>query len=178
MRKWHRLVSLPAFVFLLVVSISGLVLQVQSFFNDDEEKSEQLKSQNSKIFLKSSMDYSSKLEAAQKVLLSKIGNVDIKKIEVELRQTPPIFSFYVDQTHPKVFQINSETGQILSEKDDNADNFWIKLHSGEIFGDAGRSTGIFSGLALLFLTLSGFWVYVQMFRRRPKVGPALKRFFW
>lgn len=178
MRKWHRWLSIPALIFLIVVSISGLILQVQGFLNEDEEKTEQLENQKSKILLSSALNYSGTVEAAQKILISKTGDVVIKKIEIEFRQDPSVVSVYTDEKIPRIFQIDAKSGQIISEKLDNSDKFWIKLHSGELYGDFGRSTGIFSGLALLFFSISGFWIYFQMYKRRPKQGPLWKRIFW
>lgn len=178
MRKWHRWLSVPALIFLIIVSISGLVLQVQGFLNEDEEQREQLDNQKSKILLSSAMNYSETLETAQKIILRKAGDIKIKKIEMEFRQEPSTVSVYTDEESPRIFQINTKTGQIISEKLDNSNKFWIKLHSGELYGDFGRSTGIFSGLALLFFSISGFWIYFQMFKRRPKQGPLWKRIFW
>ncbi len=178
MRKWHRWISLPALLFLLILSTSGLVLQVQGYLNDDEENSEKLEQQKSRIKLSSLHDYATKFELAQKAVLSKSGDVEIKKFEVELRHSPPMISLYTDETHPRIFQVNAETSQIISEKLDDTDRFWVKLHSGELLGDAGRGMGVFAGLSLLFLTVSGFWIYLQMYRRRPKSGPRWKIFFW
>lgn len=178
MRKWHRWLSVPALIFLITISISGLVLQVQGFLNEDEERNEQLDHKKSKIFLSSALNYSGNLEAAQKIILSKTGDVQIKKIELDFRQEPSIVSVYTDEKDPRIFQVNTKTGQIISEKPDDSSNFWIKLHSGELYGDFGRSTGIFSGLSLLFFSISGFWIYFQMFKRRTKQGPLWKRIFW
>ena len=40
------------------------------------------------------------------------------------------------------------------------------LHSGESFGPLGTIVGTMSGLSLLFFTVSGLWMYLQMFRAR------------
>ena len=87
---------------------------------------------------------------AQKILINKTGDIEVKKIEIEFRQDPSIVSVYTDEKSPRIFQIDAKSGQIISEKLDNSDKFWIKLHAGELYGDFGRSTGIFFGLALLF----------------------------
>ncbi len=178
MRKWHRWLSIPALIFLIITSISGLVLQVQGFLNEDEEHAEQLDHQKSKTLLSSALNYADNLKAAQKIILSKTGDVEIKKIELEFRQEPSVVSVYTDEKEARVFQVDTTTGQIVSEKFDDSSNFWMKLHSGELYGDFGRSTGIFSGLSLLFFSISGFWIYFQMFKRRPKEEPIWKRIFW
>jgi hypothetical protein len=51
------------------------------------------------------------------------------------------------------------------------------LHSGEEFGPVGTAVSILSGLALMFFSLSGLWLYVQMWRARK--DRALKPgWFW
>lgn len=51
------------------------------------------------------------------------------------------------------------------------------LHSGEEFGLVGTVIALLSGLALVFFTLSGMWLYVQMWRSRAK-RQARPRWFW
>ena len=51
------------------------------------------------------------------------------------------------------------------------------LHSGETFGALGTAISVLSGLALIFFSISGVWVYVQMWRNRA--GRSLRpRWFW
>ena len=40
------------------------------------------------------------------------------------------------------------------------------LHSGETFGPVGTAISLASGLALIFFSISGLWLYVQMYRGR------------
>lgn len=51
------------------------------------------------------------------------------------------------------------------------------LHSGESFGPVGVAISVLSGLALMFFSISGLWLYVQMwrFRQDRKLAP---RWFW
>jgi uncharacterized iron-regulated membrane protein len=51
------------------------------------------------------------------------------------------------------------------------------LHSGETFGPAGTAISILSGLALLFFSVSGLWMYLRMWRERARRG-ARERWFW
>ena len=51
------------------------------------------------------------------------------------------------------------------------------LHSGEEFGPVGTVISILSGLAMMFFSLSGLWLYVAMWRNRKE--RALKPgWFW
>lgn len=177
MRKWHRWVSVPSLIFLTVVAITGLILEVQGFLNDDEAQAETLEESHSSIALNDLLG-SVNLEKAQNALASKNADLRLSHIEVELRQNPPVITFYTEEEKPRAIQVNAETSQILSEKESSESTFFRKLHSGELFGDFGRSLGIFNGSALLFLTISGAVVYFQMFTRRPKNNSVRKRFFW
>jgi hypothetical protein len=55
-------------------------------------------------------------------------------------------------------------------------HFIIDLHSGNAFGGVGRILSILMGAALVFFSLSGIWMYVDMFRRRLKAQK--KGVFW
>ncbi len=50
------------------------------------------------------------------------------------------------------------------------------LHSGEYFGPVGIVISLLSGLAMIFFSFSGLWMYYQMFVRRRKLGKA--ELFW
>lgn len=51
------------------------------------------------------------------------------------------------------------------------------LHSGESFGLVGTVISVLSGLALIFFSISGIWLYVQMWRNRKDRALA-PRWFW
>lgn len=50
------------------------------------------------------------------------------------------------------------------------------LHSGEWFGPVGVIISLLSGLAMIFFSFSGLWLYFQMYVRRRKLGKA--EAFW
>ena len=55
--------------------------------------------------------------------------------------------------------------------------FFHHLHSGEEFGPLGTAISILSGLAMIFFSFSGLWLYVRMWAARRKRG-ARDRWFW
>lgn len=56
-------------------------------------------------------------------------------------------------------------------------NHWIKdLHSGVLLGPVGIFVSMLSGVALIFFAISGMWMYWQMFSRRKAAGR--NSFFW
>ncbi len=48
--------------------------------------------------------------------------------------------------------------------------FLHHLHSGEEFGPVGVVISLLSGLAMIFFSISGLWLYYDMYIRRAKVG--------
>lgn len=55
--------------------------------------------------------------------------------------------------------------------------FFHHLHSGETFGPVGVGISLLSGFAMIFFSVSGLWLYIQMWRNRAerKLSP---RWFW
>lgn len=51
------------------------------------------------------------------------------------------------------------------------------LHSGETFGPIGTGISVLSGLAMIFFSFSGLWLYIRMWRNRKscRLDP---RWFW
>lgn len=55
--------------------------------------------------------------------------------------------------------------------------FLHHLHSGEEFGPVGTAISILSGLALMFFSFSGLWLYISMWRNRAARGTK-PGWFW
>ncbi|MBU6269287.1 MAG: PepSY domain-containing protein [Sphingomonadales bacterium] len=51
------------------------------------------------------------------------------------------------------------------------------IHSGEIAGPVGTTVSILTGLALLFFSVSGLWMYIQLWTNRKSRGLTPK-WFW
>jgi uncharacterized iron-regulated membrane protein len=51
-----------------------------------------------------------------------------------------------------------------------------QIHRGDIFGLPGRLMDVFAGLSLVFLSVSGLVMYVDLLRRRSRSGR--KQLFW
>ena len=49
-------------------------------------------------------------------------------------------------------------------------HFIIDLHSGNYFGPVGKVLSALLGAALLFFAGSGMWMYLDMFRKRKRIG--------
>ena len=55
--------------------------------------------------------------------------------------------------------------------------FLHHIHSGEQFGPAGVVISLLSGLAMIFFSFSGLWMYIRMFRNR-RVRSHKPGWFW
>jgi hypothetical protein len=60
-----------------------------------------------------------------------------------------------------------KTGQTWGWENDQV---FKSVHRGDAFGIPGRLMSLFAGLSLLFLTISGGWMYLDMWKRRRKAG--------
>jgi uncharacterized iron-regulated membrane protein len=179
MRKLHRWVSLPACLFLLLVALTGVILQFQQLLGSDEAERERLATVTSSQTLTTSVTgLDQQLSCAQSVIHAALGtDVPIDAVEVQFKNTPRKLIVWTAGTEPLKFTVNADTGAIIKRESGERESFILRLHTGEVFGDGGVVLGIFWGLALVFLTVTGIWVYWKMYRARaPSRG--WRRVLW
>jgi uncharacterized iron-regulated membrane protein len=122
LRKWHRWLAVLFGVFLLWISVTGVLSQIGSLANRGGFETEASEA---------------RAKAAAKAA------------------TPPGF-------------ICPDTMSCRPKPKPTAWNVGLlhHLHSGESFGPAGTIVSMLSGLALMFFSFSGLWMYIQMWRGR------------
>jgi hypothetical protein len=88
-------------------------------------------------------------------------------------------------TRQKIYDIKSGREMTLSEPHYPKSAFpagtdvheWVKhFHSGYLFGLPARFLDLLAGLSLIFLSVSGIMIYVEMYGRRAKSGR--RSLFW
>ncbi len=122
MRKWHRWLAVLFGMFLLWISVTGVLSQIGSLANRGGFETE-------------ASEARAKAAAAA--------------------ATPPGFTCPETMTcRPKPKPAGWNVGLLHH------------LHSGESFGPVGTIVSIMSGLALMFFSFSGLWLYIQMWRGR------------
>ena len=133
MRKWHRWLAVLFGVFLLWISVTGVLSQVGSLVNKGGLTSE---------------------------------------VRAAAPGVPPGFKC-------------PETMNCRPKPKPGGWNVGLlhHLHSGESFGPVGTIISILSGLALMFFSFSGLWLYIQMWRgrlARVEQGKTVRggRIFW
>lgn len=135
MRKWHRWLSVFFGVFLLWISVTGVLSHVGSLVNNGGFETE-------------ASEAAAKARAAA--------------------ATPPGF------VCPESMNCRPKP-----PKDPGNWNvgFLHHIHSGEEFGPAGTVIALLSGIAMIFFSFSGLWMYIQMWRNRS--AKSLKPgWFW
>lgn len=179
MRKYHRWIGLPFAIFFLISGVTGIWLECERFFGEEEALREKLRDTTSTVSAKTPpADFAMQLAAAQAAVAAKAGDQPLDKITWQLKGDAPTLTFYLGGTKtlkPRKFLVNAKTAAITKEEDYDDDSFILKLHSGELYGDGGMILGMVWALALIALTISGLWIYWKM---RPKDATGLRKFFW
>ena len=196
-RSLHRWVSIVAAVFLMVVSISGALLSIDTVALGVYGMTHTNAGRYSRFPYGMIADLSSPLPDAQlpgmlNTTLAAYhavnGNTPIKVIRLRYFAGMPqglIISGSGDDTREVVY--NAVTGQRASMTEPSypyqgfpfgweEHELMKQIHRGDIFGVPGRLMDVFAGLSLVFLSLSGLIMYVDLWRRRSRAGR--KSIFW
>jgi len=178
MRKWHRWIGLGAVVFLLLVGITGVILQFQQFFGSDEAAREQLASMTSAYPVSSDLTgFAPRLAKAQASVSASAGDANVDNVELQLKGAHPTFVFHTSGKINRKYVVNADTAAIEKSDDDERESFILRLHTGEVFGDGGVALGMFWGTALVVLSVTGIYLYLQMYKARAK-RHGWKTFVW
>jgi uncharacterized iron-regulated membrane protein len=168
-RKWHRNVSTILFAFFFFISITAVLLGWKNMFSSKIYTStqKQKKAESTKQWLSvDSLQSLAYTDLQSKVPQEQPGK--IASLTATLDKGLVRFTF----KNQYVVQLNAKTGDLVSiEK--KATDIFLRIHDGEILDDLFNTKGAFKttytsimGLALFFLTLSGFWL---RFGRKKRV---------
>lgn len=175
-RKLHRWLSIVAAILFLNVSITGVILQAQQLVNEDEEENRVSVSQLDKPL---NFDPAA-LTRAQAVVWKAYGNRPVNGLDWQLGAAEPVYIFHLGGKEPTAVTVNVQKAEITHARPDG-EGWLIKLHTGEIIGDGGKVLGLLWGLGLVFMTVTGLLMYMQIYKaRRQKLkGTSIReRFFW
>ena len=180
MRKAHRWLGLPAAIFLVLTSVTGVWLEVEKFFGSEEAERERIRDMVAVVTAQTvQTEFSDGFEKARQTVLARAGEQPLDKMVWQLKGDIPAVTFYFGpqgKQDGRRISADIRTGKILSEEAYDEDSFILKLHSGEALGDGGMVLGMFWGTALLVLTVSGMLIYFKMRPRKPQAG--LRKIFW
>ena len=180
-RKLHRWLGFAAAILFLYVAVTGVILQVQQLFGAEEQNKEAMAQLTSQVSLSQPLQPSSALDRARMTILQRFGARPVDSIDWQIKGPAQFFTFHLGGSKPLRVQVDAAQARITDVEPDEED-FFIRLHSGEIIGDGGKVLGLGWGLGLVFMVVTGFIVYLQLYRARQTKertrGKGWGRWFW
>lgn len=169
-RQIHRWVGLGAAILFLSVTTTGILLQVEQIFGPKEALKEHLMDLTSPFSLESRLEVDQRtLGRARMTLLRRLGNRPLDGIEWQIKGEAQLFIFHLGGADPIDATVEIESGRVV-RIESGEENLLLRLHSGEALGDGGKVLGLFWGLALLLMILSGLSVYWQVYKARRRAS--------
>lgn len=175
MRKYHRWFGFVAAVFLFVLATSGVILLIQHALGDDPD--EELASGTSALTtgMASSMYdafVTRTLDAARsRAPGGLIFSVTLRPVGTDVQG---IVLLHGDP--PRQITVDARTGRVVDDVQQDPDSLMMRIHTGEILGAPGLVLDAVFGIAMMVLALTGLWVYLDMYRKRRRVGQ--RRILW
>jgi uncharacterized iron-regulated membrane protein len=178
-RKWHRWIGLPATLFLLFASVTGILVAWTEFFGADEALREATRKMVSPVTLKGPTEaWTARLSAAFAAAAAAAGDAPVDQVVVQFKGPRPTVAVFTGKPtggEDRKFVVDATSGQLISTEAYADKPFIHRLHSGEAFGDGGLVVSMFWGLALALLSGSGFILYTTIWRPN-RVG--VRKWFW
>jgi uncharacterized iron-regulated membrane protein len=161
-RKWHRNVSAVVFSFFFFISVTGILLGWKDLFASKIYTSSGKQVMAGKV--KDWLSLDSLKQIAENDLKQRVPEAgEVKVISLTSRMDKGFVRFTFNNQYN--VQLNAGSGELQSVEKKATDLF-IKIHDGEILdelfntksGAIKTSYTSLLGLALFFLTLTGFWM--------------------
>ena len=173
MRQIHRWVSLVAALFLLIVATTGVILQVQRLIGEDEDRDQDARTAVAMPLAA----YAPMLAKTLAVAHARAPDRPIASIELQLAGDEPKGVVTFPGEPGRQITVDPRDGKLLKDEEHEAESLILRIHSGEILGEPGVVLGVFWGSALVVLSITGFIVYLELYRRRRKAS-GKKGLFW
>jgi uncharacterized iron-regulated membrane protein len=190
-RSLHRSIAVIAAVFLLVVSVTGTLLSIDSFALGIYIDMHQSPGKHAREFPAGmTADYSSPLQEAEIPGMAQTtlaayrairGSIPIKVIRLRYFSGMPQGVIVTGGEDTAQLVFNAASGRRVSMTEPNypytgfpfgwEEHELVKrIHRGDVFGVPGRLMNVFAGCSLVFLSISGLSMYLDLWRRRKRMG--------
>lgn len=189
-RSCHRWISVAAAAFLLVVAVTGTLLSIDSFCLG------LYRAMHGTMPPGMSRDASSPLQDAQlpsmldRTLVAfrdRHGATPVKVLRLRIYAGMPQGAIVGGSEETRQFVFNARTGDAATATEAGypfmgfpfgwREHELVKqIHRGDILGLPGRAMDLLAGLALIFLSVSGLIMYLDLWRRRALAGR--RNVFW
>ena len=196
-RSLHRIVSVVCCLFLLVIAASGTFLAVESLIFGYYLKTNLVTLPGGQhVPAAFAIDPSSPLDDATLAPMLKASlasyrthnpSAGIRVIRLRMYGGRPQGVVVTGDDPARQLVYDTNTGKSLGLTEAwypetgfpfgwQAHQIAKSVHRGDYFGLTGRVTSTLAGLAMIYMSISGIVMYVQMWRKRRKAGK--KAFFW
>lgn len=180
-RQIHRWVGLVAVILFLSVTATGILLQTEQIFGAKEAQKEHLATLTSPVSLESPLEVDqTALERARVMLLKRLGKRPVDGVDWQIKGDDQLFVFRLGGTDPIDASVDVRSSQVVKVESGEED-LLLRLHSGEALGDGGKLLGLFWGIALILMIVSGLGIYWQLRearRRSSKARSGWRSLFW
>ncbi len=175
MRKFHRWFSFPLIIFLFLISATGVVLQFQEageLFEGDEARAAPAAA------LPTDAELIVQVQKALTAARAAKPDFPAQRIELDFSRGDAKARFAVSPRGGPSVNVNMKTGaaEVVSAPKPNLHVTMIQLHTGKMFGPIGLIIITLASIVFLVLTVTGFIVYLDMWKRRKGAGKT--GLFW
>ncbi len=178
-RKWHRWISFPTTLFILFAAVTGVMVAISEFFGEAEELREANRKLVSPVTLQASLsEWNERLSRAFQTAAKEAGNAPVDQVTIQFKGKQPTITVFTGKPaggEDRRFVVDAATGALLMTGAYVDKPFLHRLHSGEAFGDGGLVAAMAWGTVLAVLVISGFIIYLTMWRRGLS---GWRKIFW
>ncbi len=171
-REWHSWGGLLLSVFILIVAVTGIILNHKDLFLRGK-----IEARATTGLLSASTDLSSlPIDFARVLDLARDQYGDTPLEKIELKDERGVLMYKVVKGDGEEIRINATTGDVTSKygkmlsgpgKDQlNWGKIVDDLHTGKIFGTAGKLTVDFTSVVIILLTFSGIYLWAVPWMRK------------
>ncbi len=179
LRRCHRWIGVPAALFLLYASTTGILVALTEFFGEEEALREATRELVSPVTLSSpESEWNDALRRVFANAALEAGPAPVDKITVQFKGPRPTVDLFLGKPgggEDRRLVFDADTGRLVKVESYVDKPLLYRLHSGEAYGDGGLVVAVFWGMSLMLMTLSGTLVYVKMLRAGTR---GLRRYFW
>lgn len=177
MRKFHRWGSVVAAIFLLIVAVTGVILQVQHLTGEHDEEEGGKRPPALLTTAMPSSAYAALVARTIEATRARSAGAPVASVTLRDKGDTVEGMVAIAGDPGREITVDARSGRVLSDEVREGESIILRIHSGEILGEPGVILGLLWGLGLLALVVTGSWIYLDMYRRRRK-GTGKRGLFW
>lgn len=171
MRRFHRSLSFAIGIFLTLITVTGIMLHIREFLEEEEERPQQ----TANLAQGLPSDWTAALNKGLAAVYAANPNVQIERVRIDVEGEKPRLLIQAGGEDRKNYVIGMDGTILKAQKPQK--NLLLRLHTGEIIGEAGEVLNLLFGFGLLVLLITGFVMLWDYFRAAPDSKTALRRIF-